>query len=132
MSDNAVCTKIIVGKKRKQSDPILVGISGGDHGQRSDYGRIPSERGRTRFGSSRDRGQSADSRASSGYSEIIFDSNSVHSRESSAGSATSGRRGPLSDLARAGINALKKVGACWRCKFLRKQVSKISTHKAVC
>jgi hypothetical protein len=96
----------------------------------SDYGGISSERGRTRSGSSRDREQSANSGASSGYSEIIFDSNSVHSRASSAGSATSGRRGPLSDLARAGMNALKRVGACWRCKFLRKQVSKISTHQA--
>ena len=38
------------------------------------------------------------------------------------GSGRSGRTGPLSDLARAGMRAVKKVGACWRCMFLRKKV----------
>ena len=41
----------------------------------------------------------------------------------SGASGTSGRRGPLSEWARAGMNAVKKVGACWRCFFLRKKVS---------
>ncbi|PVH83660.1 hypothetical protein DL98DRAFT_110572 [Cadophora sp. DSE1049] len=56
------------------------------------------------------------------YQEIVFDSNSVHSGGSnnSAASGASGRRGPLSEWARAGMNAVKKIGACWRCKFLRK------------
>lgn len=40
----------------------------------------------------------------------------------SGASTGSGRRGPLSDWARAGMNAVKKVGACWRCIILRKKV----------
>ncbi|KAH8747712.1 hypothetical protein BGZ57DRAFT_970938 [Hyaloscypha finlandica] len=36
-------------------------------------------------------------------------------------SGRSGRTGPPSDLARAGMNALKRVGACWRCIFSRKK-----------
>jgi hypothetical protein len=39
-------------------------------------------------------------------------------------SGRSGRTGPLSDLARVGMKAVKKVGACWRCVFLRKKVGK--------
>lgn len=63
-------------------------------------------------------------RQNSGYQEIVFDSNSVHSESgTSVASGASGRRGPLTELARAGMNAVKKVGACWRCKFLRKTVS---------
>ena len=37
-------------------------------------------------------------------------------------SARSGRTGPLSDLARAGMKAVKKARACWRCISLRKKV----------
>jgi len=60
----------------------------------------------------------------SGYKEYIFDASSMHSgSQASATSAASGRRGPLSDCARAGMNAVRKAGACWRCKFLRKTVS---------
>ncbi|KUJ23554.1 uncharacterized protein LY89DRAFT_663965 [Mollisia scopiformis] len=64
-----------------------------------------------------------------GFSVSVFDSGSIHSARSSARSAnsassgisvTSGRRGPLSRLARAGMHALKEVGACWRCKVLKK------------
>ena len=54
-------------------------------------------------------------------------SSSAHSNASALTSAsgTSGRSvrsGPLSDLARAGMRAVKRVGACWRCMFLRKKV----------
>ncbi|KAK0100329.1 hypothetical protein ONS96_007609 [Cadophora gregata f. sp. sojae] len=68
------------------------------------------------------RQSSVNSTASSGYREIIFDSSSTHSAGSgsSFGSAASGRRTPLSEIARAGYNIMRKVGACWRCKFLRK------------
>lgn len=67
---------------------------------------------------------------SSGYKEFVFDSNSVHSgSQASAASGGSGRRGPLSGLARAGMNAVKQVGACWRCKFLRKTVSHRQNQK---
>lgn len=44
----------------------------------------------------------------------------------SATSASSGRLGPLSSLTRAGMNAVIKVGACWRCRFLRKPVGAYS------
>lgn len=37
-------------------------------------------------------------------------------------SARSGRTGPLSDLGRAGMKAVKKARACWRCMVLRKKV----------
>lgn len=51
--------------------------------------------------------------ASSAYEENAFDSNSVHSgSQASVGSGASGRRGPLSDWARAGMNTVKRVGAC--------------------
>jgi hypothetical protein len=55
-------------------------------------------------------------------------SGSAHSDASgiSGVSGRSGRTGPLSDLARAGMKAVKKVGACWRCVFLRKKVGKHS------
>jgi hypothetical protein len=65
---------------------------------------------------------SVHSLASSGYQEIIFDSNSAHS--SSHGSACSGRSGPLDKVAITAMRLVKAVGACWKCKFLRKKVSK--------
>jgi hypothetical protein len=56
--------------------------------------------------------------------EYNFDANSMLSgSQASATSAASGRRGPLSGWARAGMNAVRRVGACWRCKILRKTVS---------
>ena len=64
--------------------------------------------------------------ASSGYQEIVFDSRSAYSGSQasivSGASAASGRRGPLDSFAKAAMNAVKRVGACWRCKFLRKSV----------
>ena len=65
--------------------------------------------------------KSIGSGTSSEYQEIIFDSNSVHS--GSRTSASSGRRGPLGGFARKAMNTVKSVGACWRCKYLRKSVS---------
>jgi hypothetical protein len=40
-------------------------------------------------------------------------------------SPSPGRRGPLDTMTRAGIRALKAVGACWRCKILRKKVHSV-------
>lgn len=57
------------------------------------------------------------------YSQFYW-SESAHS-DASVPSVVSGRScrtGPLSDWARAGMNAVKRVGACWRCIFLRKKV----------
>ncbi|KAE8440569.1 hypothetical protein EG329_007227 [Mollisiaceae sp. DMI_Dod_QoI] len=83
-----------------------------------------SENARKREGSMETRRGSVHSGGSPGYKEIVFDSKSVYSESQvsvgSANSAGSGRRGPLSRLARAGMNAVKKVGACWRCKILKK------------
>jgi hypothetical protein len=83
--------------------------------------------GRMSFGTpDHARSGSIHSGASTGlhHQDFTFDSNSVYSgSQASVMSAASGRRGPLNDWARAGMNAVKKVGACWRCKFLRKTVS---------
>jgi hypothetical protein len=59
---------------------------------------------------------------------------SVHSGSqksaTSAGSAvskvSSGRQGPLNELARVGMNAVRNMGACWRCKFLRNKVTAVA------
>jgi hypothetical protein len=59
--------------------------------------------------------------ASPGYEEIVFDSRSDRSGGQTSvrsnASCASGRRGPLNEWARAGMNAVKQVGACWRCKL---------------
>ena len=94
-----------------------------DHNTGLFQGPLPTQRA-----TSYSRATSVHSGASSGYQEIVFDSKSVNSVGSnasaaSAASATSGRRGPLTDWARAKMNAVKKVGACWKCKFTRKIVS---------
>jgi hypothetical protein len=67
--------------------------------------------------------------SSSSYQEFVFDSRSDHSSSQTSfhsvdpnPSRASGRRGPLSKLARVEMNAVKKMGACWRCKVLRKIV----------
>jgi hypothetical protein len=81
-----------------------------------------SEIGRSRISKVFSRRSSVQSRESSaGYQELVFDSNL--SRTVSWTSASSGRRGPLGTVARAAMNAVKAVGSCWRCKFLRKQVN---------
>jgi hypothetical protein len=81
-----------------------------------------SEIGRSRISKVISRRSSVQSKEStSGYQELVFDSNL--SRTVSWTSASSGRRGPLGTVARAAMNAVKAVGSCWRCKFLRKQVN---------
>jgi hypothetical protein len=55
------------------------------------------------------------------FREIVFDSS--QSRPTSTTSTSSVRRRPLNSIARAASRAVKAMGACWRCKFLRKQVN---------
>jgi hypothetical protein len=55
------------------------------------------------------------------FREIVFDSSP--SRPTSTTSTSSVRHKPLDSIARAGAKAVKAIGACWRCKFLRKQVN---------
>jgi hypothetical protein len=43
-------------------------------------------------------------------------------KSGSGASSSSGRRGPLSNAARAAAKAVKFVRACWRCRILRKKV----------
>lgn len=66
------------------------------------------------------------SKVSSGYGEIVFSADPTRSPSRASGS--SGRRGPMDKFAKAAMNAVKKVGACWRCKFLKKTVSKDLAH----
>jgi hypothetical protein len=91
----------------------------------------PSDRDRSTFMTPFSGIPSSYGQASPGYQDsvFIFDSRSVCSNSqtsvasiTSVGSAASGRRGPLSEIARAGMNAVRKLGACWKCKFLRKTV----------
>ena len=55
------------------------------------------------------------------YQEIVFDSRSDRSGSqasiNSSATCASGRRGPLSEWAKAGMQAVKRIGACWRCKL---------------
>lgn len=80
-----------------------------------------SERGRGGFRDMFRRRSSEQVAASPGYEEIIFDSRSDRSGSQvslhSNTSCASGRRGPLSEWARAGMKAVKAIGACWRCKL---------------
>jgi hypothetical protein len=79
---------------------------------------ISSERGRKVMKSV---SRSSSANRSVGFQEIVFDSNP--SRPASRISGSSGRRGPLDTMARAAMKAVKTLGACWRCKWLRKDVS---------
>lgn len=65
--------------------------------------------------------ESSSATVSSGYQEIIFDSCS--GRSISTESTCSTRRGSMDSISRAAMKAVKSIGACWRCKFLRKTVS---------
>jgi hypothetical protein len=85
-----------------------------------------SERGRNRIQKAFSRRSSIQNNAGHGFKEIIFDSRSNNSASSSAGSFqsfSSVRSGRLSDVARNMMRAVKEIGACWRCKILRKVVS---------
>lgn len=81
---------------------------------------LQSERGRTRLKGKP--GQKIPKPTdTSVFQEYIFHSNP--SRSTSRASAASRRRGPLNIGARATMSAVKEVGACWRCKAMRKSVS---------
>jgi hypothetical protein len=92
----------------------------------SSIGSQTSERGRSRIKKAFSRRSSIQSNTGHGFKEIVFDSRSNHSASSSAGSFqsfSSVRSGRLSDVARNMMRAVKEIGACWRCKILRKTVS---------
>jgi hypothetical protein len=78
-----------------------------------------SERGRK---VSKPASRSSSANRSVGFQEIVFNSNP--SRPASR--VSSGRRGPLDAMARAAVKAVKALGACWRCKWLRKDVSRLA------
>jgi hypothetical protein len=55
-----------------------------------------------------------------GYEEVVFDAESDYSGRRVSPAA--GRQGPLHSIAKANTNAVRKISACWKCKFLRKPV----------
>jgi hypothetical protein len=69
---------------------------------------------------------SAYSPSGSGYQNMFFDSNSINSESRASAASVSGRRGPMNRLGKLGMKAVRKVGACWRCRFLRKAVSEVN------
>jgi hypothetical protein len=84
-------------------------------------GSLNSDRGRGRITSIFGRRPSMHRGSSSPrFQEFIFDAN--QSRPSSTTSTSSRRHKPLNSIALAARKAVKAVGACWRCRFLRKQV----------
>jgi hypothetical protein len=97
----------------------------------SSMGSIERDDSQSKFNNSFRRWRSANCNASLGYEKVVFDASSIYSTKSqvSATSASSGRLGPLSSLTRAGMNAVIKVGACWRCRFLRKPVGAYSRRE---
>jgi hypothetical protein len=57
------------------------------------------------------------------YGEFVFDSKNKD--EDNQGKRKPGRRGPLKDSTREGVEKIKQEGgACWRCKILKKPVSR--------
>lgn len=80
------------------------------------------DRGRKSLRDRFSRRPSLQSSASSTFQEYVFDSRSP--RMSSPASGGSGRRGPLNAATNAAAKAVKAIRACWRCKFLRKTVSR--------
>lgn len=81
---------------------------------------LQSERGRPRDKDTHNV-QRLHHRDSSALRQYIFDSNPT--RSTSRASAASGRRGPLDIETHATMIAVKEVGACWRCKVMRRSVS---------
>jgi hypothetical protein len=68
--------------------------------------------------------RSSSRRNSDLWDNSSFSSASASGASISSASTTSSRRsGPLSSVARTAMRAVKAVGACWRCKILRKSVS---------
>ncbi|TAQ85316.1 hypothetical protein B7494_g6354 [Chlorociboria aeruginascens] len=81
----------------------------------------------------RERTKALTSRASSpdespSFQEIIFDSKLGNNLRQPLTSR--GRRGPLNKIKRTGIETLRAMGACWRCKILRKQCDPYNPCKA--
>lgn len=66
--------------------------------------------------------RSSSSNHCAGFQEFVF--NSHPSRPASRLSGSSVRRGTMDAMARAAMKAVKALGACWRCKWLRKDVSR--------
>ncbi len=57
--------------------------------------------------------------------EYVFESFFGSSKE---GLISPGRRGPLNDIAREKSLAVKNLGSCWKCRFLRKGVNQFHHH----
>jgi hypothetical protein len=113
---------LFMGEALRLSTPLIAGSS-------SSVSSRQIDRDRSGFSNLFPRTSSTCSTASSEYQEFVFDSRSDHSGSHTSlpsfdpnPSRASGRRGPLSEWARVEMNAVKKMGACWRCKFLRKNV----------
>jgi hypothetical protein len=61
---------------------------------------------------------------SPGYQVLDWKSaNSAFSISRRSSVASTRGQNPLSTVARKKMKAIKKIGACWRCKFLRKSVT---------
>ena len=89
----------------------------------SSIGSLDSDRVRGRVSSIISRRPSIHRRNSSTrFQELVFDANP--SRTVSTTSTSSGRHKPLDSIDRAAIKAVKAISACWRCRFLRKQVDR--------
>lgn len=88
---------------------------------------ISSSCGRDRIRKFFGRTSSVESTSKSRSNGFSFDSKSNGSAQRI--SACPGRRGPLSEVARATARAVKALKACWRCKILRKGVSNFPQRK---
>ena len=113
---------LFMGEALRHSTPLIAGSSSSIRSRQCGQDR-------SRFSNLFPRILSTCSTTSSEYQEFVFDSRSEHSVSHTSlpsvdpnPSRVSGRRGPLSEWARVGMNAVKKKGACWRCKFLRKNI----------
>jgi hypothetical protein len=119
-----------------QNEPSDISIMSAANGRQPSYSRrnasgaeslssCASSTGQSRISKAFRRRGSTQEETYPGYH--VWDSRSTNSASSSIDSvASAGRRGPLSSAARAMANAVKAVKACWRCKFLRKQVSRFN------
>lgn len=69
------------------------------------------------------RSESSLNNTPSSYQEGVFSSTPGLSSLPTTYGSSPRRMGPLDSVTRAKANAVKAIGACWRCKFLRKPVS---------
>jgi hypothetical protein len=84
-----------------------------------------SSQGRGRVGKMLSRVSSSRSTAGSMFS--CFDSKSIQSVVTDTSTSSRRSRRVMDKFAIAAMNAVKAIGACWRCKLLRKQAS-LATH----